>query len=142
VSPFETISEIRVRYAETDQMGVAYHTHYLVWCEVGRTDFIRELGVTYARLEAEGLFLAVAEAQIRYAAPARYDDLILVHTRVERVQSRALTFAYELMRDGPKHARVATAATRLVALDAGGTLRSLPASLVERLRDAITTRSD
>src|SRR5690606_1798658 len=83
-------TKLRVRYAETDQMGVVYHTHYLVWCEIGRTDFIRQLGVSYAELERQGLFLAVAEANIRYAGSARYDDPIRVETWLDAVQSRMI----------------------------------------------------
>jgi acyl-CoA thioester hydrolase len=138
VSPTETVSEIRVRYSETDQMGVVYHTHYLVWCEVGRTDFIRQLGVPYAALEADGLFLAVAEAGIRYSAAARYDDMIRVRTWVQRVQSRAVTFAYELTRAGPEGpVPVATAETKLIALDRSGAPRTFPDWLVERFREVI-----
>lgn len=133
---FSTISEIRVRYAETDQMGVAYHAHYLVWCEVGRTDYIRALGVTYAALEKnDGLRLAVAQATVRYHAPARYDDAVSIATRIEAVQSRALTFAYELTRtEAGKTIRVATATTKLIALDSSGALRRLPDSLTQRFR--------
>lgn len=135
----ESISEIRVRYSETDQMGVAYHAHYLVWCEVGRTDFIRELGVPYRLLEQGGLRLAVAEAYIRYVAPARYDDVIQVRTRIERVQSRAVTFSYELRRvSRGEEIRIATATTKLIALDRSGAPRILPASLVDRFRELIT----
>jgi acyl-CoA thioester hydrolase len=87
-----TTLDLRVRYAETDQMGVVYHTHYLVWCEMGRTDYIRQLGTTYAHIEARGTRLAVADAAIRYHAPARYDDLIRVATTLTDVKSRAITF--------------------------------------------------
>jgi acyl-CoA thioester hydrolase len=136
--PFTSTSDVRVRYAETDQMGVAYHTHYLVWCEVGRTDYIRALGVTYAALERDGLRLAVAEASVRYHAPARYDDLVRVVTRMESAQSRALTFAYELSRvDESGHCRIATAATKLIALDSNGLLRRLPGPLIEQFRARI-----
>ena len=127
-------STLRVRYAETDQMGVAYHTHYLVWCEIGRTDFIRQLGVSYAELERAGLFLAVAEASIRYAGAARYDDPIRVETWVEGVQSRAITFGYSITRDGNAARPLATATTRLISLDAQGAPRALPPSLLERFR--------
>ncbi|HUP88737.1 MAG TPA: thioesterase family protein, partial [Longimicrobiales bacterium] len=82
--PRKSSSQFRVRYAESDQMGVVYHTHYLVWCEIGRTDYIRQFGVTYAELEEQGILLAVADAQIRYIASARYDDLINVETWLER----------------------------------------------------------
>lgn len=132
----EHVTEIRVRYAETDQMGVAYHTHYLVWCEIGRTEFIRTLGVPYASLESDGLRLVVSEAHVRYAAPARYDDRVRIRTWVERVQSRAITFAYELTREDPAGpVRLARAQTRLVALDARGAPRTLPAQLMERFRE-------
>jgi acyl-CoA thioester hydrolase len=134
-----TTSKLRVRYAETDQMGVVYHTHYLVWCEIGRTDFIRALGVTYAALERAGLFLAVAEANVRYAGAARYDDAIRVDTWVERVQSRTITFGYEIARededdDDGAAVRLATATTKLIALDGRGATRALPSSLLGRFR--------
>lgn len=117
-------------------MGVVYHAHYLVWCEIGRTELIRSLGTSYARLEADGVRLAVAEADIRYLSPARYDDLVRVETRVEHVRSRTLSFGYELSRvePGPVQ-RLATASTTLVALDARGEARRLPEGLVRRLRD-------
>ncbi len=118
-------------------MGVVYHTHYLVWCEVGRTDFIRELGMPYAALEHLGLRLAVAEAKVRYAAAALYDDVVHVRTWVERLQSRAITFGYELTRvdgDGSRH--LATAETKLIALDRSGVPTSLPEALARRIREA------
>src|SRR5690606_10652461 len=97
----ESRSEIRVRYAESDQMGVAYHANYLVWCEVGRTDLIRQLGMTYAEMERRGVLLAVADAQLRYHASARYDDLVRIVTRLTGVRSRMVTFAYDLRRVAP-----------------------------------------
>lgn len=116
-------------------MGVVYHANYLVWCEIGRTDFIRTLGTSYADLERQGVRLAVADAAIRYAAPARYDDVIRVETRIERVQSRTVTFHYEISRVEPEPpARLATATTRLIALDDDGTPRVLPADLLAPLR--------
>jgi acyl-CoA thioester hydrolase len=120
-------------------MGVAYHAHYLVWCEVGRTDLIRELGMPYRLLEQGGLSLAVAEAHVRYVAAARYDDVIRVRTWLERVQSRAVTFGYELRRiTRDSDSRIATAETKLIALDRSGAPRILPASLVERFREFST----
>jgi acyl-CoA thioester hydrolase len=115
----ETVSELRVRYAETDQMGVVYHANYLVWCEVGRTDFIRQCGMSYAQMEERGVKLAVTEATLRLHSSARYDDLIKVTTRLAALRSRAVEFAYEITRasDG---ARVASAATTLMSLSAEG----------------------
>ena len=113
------ISEFRVRYSETDQMGVVYHAEYLVWCEVGRTDFIRALGLPYSELERQGTALAVAEANIRYHAPARYDDLVRVETRLVDVRSRAITFDY-LIRNADTEERLASARTLLVSLNPDG----------------------
>lgn len=128
------VSEFRVRYSETDQMRVVYHAEYLVWCEVGRTDFIRALGLPYAELERRGTALAVAEATIRYHAPARYDDLVRVETRLSDVRSRAITFEY-LIRNGETGKRLASARTVLVSLDSSGRPVPLPAevrALMER----------
>lgn len=124
----------RVRYGETDQMGVAYHPNYLVWCEVGRTELMRELGVPYAELEKRGVFLAVAEASVRYGTPAHYDDLVQVDTRVETVKSRAVTFGYEVHRLEPDPARLAHASTTLVSMDAAGRTRKLPVEVLELLQ--------
>lgn len=125
-----TASEVRVRYAETDQMGVAYHAEYLVWCEVGRTDFIRALGVTYAEMERQGVRLAVADAQLRYHASARYDDVVRIETHLAEVRSRSVTFRYELRRVPVPGAaggeRLATASTQLVSVNAHGRPVALP----------------
>lgn len=128
-------STFRVRYGETDQMGVAYHANYLVWCEIGRTDYIRERGITYAELERRGVFLAVAEANVRYGAAARYDDVIRVETWVESVKSRAITFVYEIHREDPAPARLARASTRLVSIDAEGAPRKLTADVIALFRE-------
>jgi acyl-CoA thioester hydrolase len=119
-------STFRVRYSETDQMGVAYHANYLAWCEVGRTDFIRELGTTYAEIERMGCFLAVAEASVRYSTAARYDDVVRVETRLESVKSRTVTFAYDIFRQDPAPVLLASARTTLVSMDRAGKSRRLP----------------
>jgi acyl-CoA thioester hydrolase len=128
-------SEVRVRYAETDQMGVAYHANYLIWCEVGRTDYIRTLGVTYAEMEAQGVKLAVADAQVRFHASAKYDDVVRIETRLAGVRSRMVTFAYDLSRLGADGApeRLATASTSLVSLDDSGKPIALPTAFRELL---------
>ncbi|HEY0785074.1 MAG TPA: thioesterase family protein [Acidobacteriaceae bacterium] len=92
-------TRFRVRYAETDQMGVVYHANYLVWMEVGRVEMMRELGFTYQRLEAEeGCVLPVVEVSCRYRAPARYDDLLEMETRVLAVRGSILKCGYRLRR--------------------------------------------
>ena len=133
-----TVSTVRVRYAETDQMGFVYHPHYLVWCEIARTDFIRELGVSYAELERGGLLLAVTNVEVRYMASARYDDLVDIVCRLERVQSRSITFSYEITRREPEPSkRLAHVLTQLIALDRSGAPRTLPSELLQSFRDAV-----
>ena len=86
----------RVRYAETDQMGVVYHANYLVWMEIGRVELVRSRGFNYKDLEREGLYLAVVEAECRYRWPARYDQPIVVETAVLEANPRLIQFAYEI----------------------------------------------
>jgi acyl-CoA thioester hydrolase len=85
------VEEVRVRYAETDQMGVVYHANYLIWCDIGRTQYLKALGANYAELEQAGTMLAVSEASIRYHASARYDEVIRIETTLREIRSRALT---------------------------------------------------
>ena len=130
-----TTSEFRVRYAETDKMGVVYHAHYLIWCEIGRTDHIRRFGMTYAEMERSGLTLAVAEAQVRYHASARYDDLVRVETRLSDVRSRTLTFDY-LITNADTGEKLATARTKLIALDREGRVSAVPGPMRDVLEKA------
>ena len=125
--------DVRVRYAETDQMGVVYHTNYLVWCEIGRTELIRAItGVSYAKLEEEGVALAVAELSIRYHGAARYDNLIRVRTTLADARSRSITFDY-LISNAESGERLATARTVLVSLDGRGRPVVMPEALRSRL---------
>ena len=127
--------EVRVRYAETDQMGVVYHANYLVFCEIGRTGFIRQLGKSYADLEAEGVRLAVADLSARYHAPARYDDRLEIATTVANVRSRAVGFDY-VITNADTGQRLVTAHTTLVSLDADNRLVALPGDIREALERA------
>jgi acyl-CoA thioester hydrolase len=120
--------EFRVRYAETDQMGVVYHTNYLVWCEVGRTDFIRSRGMSYADVERAGVGLAVSELSARFHSAARYDEMIRVRTTLVEVRSRSITFDYLISR-AETGERLVTARTALVSIDRAGRLVALPASV-------------
>ena len=92
-------SRTRVRYKETDQMGIAHHANYIVWFEIGRTDLCRATGFSYRQIEERGLILVVTEVTCRYRAPYHYDDDVLIRTSVAEAASRAMKFAYEL-RDG------------------------------------------
>jgi acyl-CoA thioester hydrolase len=92
-------ARVRVRYAETDQMGVVYHANYLVWFEVGRVELMRQRGLDYKRLEIEeGCCIAVVEATARYKAPARYDDELIVETTVRSVRGPVIRFGYRILR--------------------------------------------
>ena len=91
-------AKIRVRYAETDQMGVVYHANYIVWFEVGRVELLRQLGYAYRDLEADGMHLPVAEVHCRYKIPAKYDDELLIRTRLSNVRGFLIRFGYEVIR--------------------------------------------
>ncbi|HEY7210453.1 MAG TPA: thioesterase family protein [Bryobacteraceae bacterium] len=92
------VSRLRVRYAETDQMGVVYYANYLVWMEVGRVELVRALGLNYKDLEhTHGLYLSVIEANCRYISPARYDQEIAVESRITKATERTVEFAYRIL---------------------------------------------
>jgi acyl-CoA thioester hydrolase len=125
-APLHThVTDVRVRYAETDRMGVVYYANYFVWCEVGRVEFLRARGRSYARLEAEGVGLAVLDANIRYLAPARFDDLVRIETTLTAVRSRAVSFDYAI-RHADTGVQLAQAHTALISIDAAGKLVALP----------------
>jgi acyl-CoA thioester hydrolase len=93
-------TRVRVRYAETDQMGVVYHANYLIWFEIGRVELMRQRGLDYSRMEAEeGCGIAVAEAKVRYKAPARYDDDLVIETRVLKARGPIIQFGYRIVRE-------------------------------------------
>lgn len=95
------VSRQRVRYAETDQMGIVYYANYLVWFEIGRVELLRSLGLAYSQMEKDHkLILPVVEANCRYRAPARYDDEILIETRPAMLRGSVLKFAYRILRSG------------------------------------------
>jgi acyl-CoA thioester hydrolase len=93
-------SRTRVRYKETDQMGIAHHSNYIVWFEIGRTDLCRATGISYREIEEKGLILVVTEVQCRYRIPYRYDDEVVIRTSVAEGRSRSMRFAYELRHAG------------------------------------------
>ena len=98
-SPLFNETRIRVRYAETDQMGVVYHSNYFIWFEIGRVELMRQFGFSYAQMESEDrCFIAVVDARCRYRAPARYDEELIVRTRVKNARESVIHFGYELER--------------------------------------------
>jgi acyl-CoA thioester hydrolase len=122
-------ARLRVRYAETDQMGVAYHAHYLAWFEVGRCEWLRSLGWSYHDMEAEGTLLPVIEAHCDYRQPSRYDDEIEVRTRGALLSPVRVRFTYEIVRRADS-VLAASGYTVHAATGAGGKPRRLP----ERIR--------
>ncbi len=125
-----TSSQVRVRYAETDKMGVVYHSNYLVWFEIGRTDWLRETGWTYRAMEEDGFQLPVIEAHCAYKLGARYDDELEIRTRAEQLSPVRIRFDYEVLRcaDG-----VLLATGQTVHATMGPSKR--PSRLPARIRD-------
>ncbi len=125
-------TSIRVRYAETDAMGIVHHAVYPVWMELGRSDLLRAMGQGYSQWEAQGVFMAVGELKVKYRAPARYDELINVRTWVQEATRRKVVFGYEVTRDG---VRLAEGETVHLVVGPDGRSRTLPEpmlALVER----------
>ena len=115
--------EVRVRYQETDGQRRGHHANYLTWFEIGRTEFLRSLGYTYRAFEEAGLYMVVSDATVKYRAPAEYDDLLTVRTRVEKVGSAHIRHAYEVIRGTQI---LATGTTTVVCVDPEGRIRRLP----------------
>jgi acyl-CoA thioester hydrolase len=126
------VTRVRVRYAETDQMGVVYYANYFVWFEVGRTELLRSLGGTYRELEAEGIFLPVIEAACTYSQASRYDDELDIRTTGRLLSPVRMEFQYEVVRLADQ---VTTATGRTV--HAALNQRGRPCRLPERVRTAL-----
>ena len=130
-----TTTEIRVRYAETDQMKVVYHANYLVWCEVGRTDFMRQHGMSYDDMEKGGIGLTVSDYSVRLHASARYDDVVRIATTLTEVKSRLVSFDY-LLTNAVTGGRLATARTTLVSISPQGRTMAMRVEVRARLAAA------
>ncbi len=125
-----------MRYAETDQMGVVYHSNYFIWFEIGRVELMRQLGFSYRDMEhSDGLFIAVVDARCRYKAPARYDDEVIVHTHLKNVRDSVVHFGYELVRaeDGQL---LAEGETTHIVTDEQMKMMPLPEKYLEAFRAA------
>jgi acyl-CoA thioester hydrolase len=124
-------TQLRVRYAETDQSGIVYNANYLIWFEVGRGEFFWQRGMDYGRdVEARGLVWPVTEAGLRYVAPAHYGEVVTVRAWVDEVKSRSLTIRYEVSRDGQT---LCTGFTKHLNVDRNGHVVPLPAELRDLL---------
>lgn len=138
--PHTSQTTFRVRYAETDKMGVVYYANYLVWMEIGRTDFCRTTGFTYRDMEAEDANMAVVEATCRYIAPAKYDDAILVTTSLEVLNRRVATFAYSIS-NADTGQTLATGSTVHVTVGKDGKMRSIPPRYYDLLAAVVSPRN-
>jgi acyl-CoA thioester hydrolase len=124
-------TDVRVIYADTDQMGFVYHAHYLRYCEAGRNEYLRARGTPYREVERElGLVLPVVEAHLEYKSPARYDDLLTVETTIAKIGRASLRFDYRVV-CGPT--LICAGHTVHACLDRGGKIQKLPAPLIARL---------
>jgi acyl-CoA thioester hydrolase len=137
-NPLAIVNEarIRVRYAETDQMGVVYHANHFIWFEVGRVEFLRQLGFSYKDMEQrDNCFIAVVDARCRYKAPALYDDEVIVRTRLKNIRESAIHFGYELVRasDG---AVLAEGETTHIVADSQMRKTALPEKYMKVFREA------
>src|SRR3984957_9284075 len=134
-----TVNEtrIRVRYAETDQMGVVYHANHFIWFEVGRVELLRELGFRYKNMEREDdCFIAVVDAQCRYRAPVHYDDEVIVRTYLKHVRDKVIRFGYEL-RNAANGVLLAEGETTHIVADSQMKPRALPEKYLEVFRAAL-----
>lgn len=132
-------ASVRVRYAETDKMGVVYHANYLVWFEIGRTEYCRARGFAYREMEEnDNAFLVVAESYCRYKAPAFYDDELLIRTHITELRRRSLRFGYEIARMYTNQL-IAEGETGHVVTDSNGRVCSLPATYRALLQSEPTT---
>ncbi len=130
-------TRLRVRYAETDQMGVVYHSNHFIWFEVGRVELLRQLGFSYRDMESQdNRFIAVAEAKCRYRAPVRYDEEVLVRTELLNVRESVIHFGYELRRaeDGTL---LAEGETTHIVTDAEMKIAALPEKYLKVFRAAL-----
>ena len=129
----ETVDmEVRVRYAETDKMGVAYYANYFIWFEVGRAELCRRKGFSYADLEALGFILVVTDAHCHYRSSAKYDEAIIIRTRLKGINKRMISFGYQLLRKEGEEI-LAEGETRHISIGPNGKPKSLPDPFLEFL---------
>jgi acyl-CoA thioester hydrolase len=133
---------VRVRYAETDQMGVVYHANYLVWFEVGRVELIRALGIEYTRMEKEDdCHIVVADAHCRYLQSAKYDEILRIRTRIAESRNRIVKFSYEVIRDADDKL-LATGETTHIICGSNGRPKLLPAKYHSVFESVVAPQPD
>jgi len=126
-------TEIRVRYAETDKMGIVHHSNYLIWFEAGRSDLCRARGFSYKEMEEnDDALMVVAESYVRYKSPAYYDDLLLVRTRIAEIRSRSIRFIYEIVRNSDD-TLIAEGETLHLVTDSSKRVKQIPDTYKDKL---------
>ena len=131
-------TDLRVRYSETDRMRIVYHAHYIVWFEIGRTEYCRAAGLPYRAMEDSGVLILVTAVECRYRRPARYDDAVRVRAHLTELASRGLAFGYEIV--DSEGMTVADGITRHVFADREGKPRRVPEEILavlERFRESV-----
>ncbi|MBN1872292.1 MAG: acyl-CoA thioesterase [Candidatus Omnitrophica bacterium] len=129
----ESKIKISVRYQETDRMGVAYHSNYLIWFEAGRTEFFKMLGVSYPELEKQGYFLVVTDAQLSYKSPVTYEDSVEIVARLKEMESCSMVFEYDVKKSD---LLVAHGTTRHAFVNAKGKVVKIPSAIIEAVSAA------
>lgn len=132
------VTSHRVIYGDTDQMGVVYYANYLRWFEKGRSEFLREVGLPYKTIEAQGLHFPVTEVSCRYFKSAHYDDVITIATQLTSLGRASLSFDYAVCRQG-EQASLASGSTKHACVDAAGRITRIPKDVVQRLAQAVVT---
>jgi len=129
-------TRLRVRYAETDQMGVVYHSNHFIWFEMGRVELMRQMGFSYKVMESEDeCFIAVVDARCKYRSPALYDEELIVRTTLKNVRESVIHFAYELVRAGDG-TLLAEGETTHIVTDAEMKVRAIPEKYMNKFREA------
>ena len=123
-------TDLNVRYQETDRMGIVYHSNYLIWFEIGRTELFKKMGISYPELEKKGYFLVVTEASCKYKAPATYEDKVEIQTQLAKLKNPTLTFNYEVRRG---NTLITTGTTKHAFIDTDGRIVRIPKILTEAL---------
>jgi acyl-CoA thioester hydrolase len=137
LNPAVNETRLRVRYAETDKMGVVYHSNHFVWFEVGRVELLRQMGFSYSDMEDnDGCFIAVVEAKCRYRAPVRYDEEVLIRTKLLNVRDSVIHFSYELCR-GDDGSLIAEGETTHIVTNADMQIAVLPEKYLKAFRAAL-----
>ncbi len=131
-------TDVRVRYGEVDSMGVAYHAHYLVFFEMGRTEYLRSMGASYRAFEDDGFMLVVVDVGVKYERPAHYDDVLTVHTWIAKAAGVRIRFEYTVWRD---ETRLASGHTTLACTTKAGRPCRVPAGMKRSIADALRLQS-